>query len=348
MSESIGTRKDEHLDIVLQQAVEHRGSSLLECVDLIHQSLPELDLAEVESAGRLFGRSVTVPLLITGMTGGTDRAGRINRDLALAAQAAGVPMGVGSMRPLLADGARREDYDLRGQAPDIPLLGNLGVMQAADLPADEAGDILRELGFDALCIHLNPAQELAQREGDRTFRGAIDTIARYVDGLGLPVVVKETGAGLSTSALDAIRSCSVEWVDVSGRGGTSWTKVEGFRPEADAFGHMFGDWGIPTAVSLCWAQDRGFRTIASGGIRSVLDVLRALVLGARVVGFARPVLEAVDQGGVEAATRMLVDWTEVLRRGMLLVGAADLASLRTVPRVLHRPLTAWIEQGARP
>lgn len=339
---NIGQRKDEHIDIVLGGTIEHSATHLLDCVVPLHQSLPELDVADVDLGCRWFGRSLAAPLLIAGMTGGSDRARRINIDLALAAERANVALGVGSMRPLLSDPARRDDYDLRPYAPRVPLLGNLGVMQAGELPPAEVGDLLRQLDYDALCIHLNPAQELAQAEGDRKFRGAVATIARYAEELELPVVVKETGAGMSPQTLDALRAIGINWVDVSGRGGTSWTKVEARRPGADRFGDIFGDWGIPTAASVVWAQRRGFRVVASGGIRSVGDVLRSLMLGADYVGMARPVLMALETGGVDAVTALLGEWIEYLRRACVLVGADSVAALRRVPRLLQAPLDAWL------
>ncbi|RMF14574.1 MAG: hypothetical protein D6761_09340 [Candidatus Dadabacteria bacterium] len=169
----------------------------------------------------------------------------------------------------------------------------------------------------------------------------MDAIARYRDELGLPLIVKETGAGMSPQALDAIRSTGVEWVDVSGRGGTSWTRVEAARPDAPPFGGMFGDWGIPTAAATAWAVRRGFRTISSGGIRTVLDVLRALALGATLVGAARPVLIALEDDELDADA-VLADWIEGLRRGCLLAGARRPAELRRVPRLIGSPLRDWI------
>jgi len=335
-------RKDQHLDIVLQEAVEHHGGHLLDEVQLIHQSLPELGVDDVRLRGRLFGREIVAPLLVTGMTGGSDRARRINQDLAQAAESAGVPMGVGSMRPMLSDAARRGDYDLRDAAPNVPLLGNVGVMQAAEVPVGEFDDLLAELGFDALCIHLNPAQELAQPEGDRDFTGAVDTLARYQHESRFPIVAKETGAGLSPQALDAIAATGIDWVDVSGSGGTSWTKVEAYRAGADRFGEIFADWGLPTAASLAWAKRRNLRAVASGGVRGIPDILRALALGADLVGAARPVLQALEDHGVAGAGQLLVDWTEGLRRAMVLVAARDTAALRRAPRVLGPRLERWL------
>ncbi len=340
----IEDRKNQHIDIVLGEQSEHRGGTLLECVDLVHQSLPELDLDDVQVGTRFLGRQIDAPLLITGMTGGSDRAADINKQLAEAAQRAGVALGVGSMRPMIQDSARRSDYDLRGIAPDIPLLGNLGVMQAAELPVDEARAFLAELGYDALCLHLNPAQELAQPEGDRRFRGALETITRYQADLGLPVIVKETGAGLSPGALAAISAASVSWVDVSGSGGTSWTRVEANRPDADDFGHEFADWGIPTAVSLVCAHRTGLRAVSSGGIRSIHDIVVSLVLGARIVGAARPVLVRLDQDGPQGAVDLIGQWQSSLRKSMLLLGVASLEELRHVPRIVHPPLSTWLQQ----
>ncbi len=338
----LGQRKDQHIDLVLERPVEHVAATLLDDVGLLHDSLPELDLAEIRTERRWFGHRLEAPLLVSGMTGGSDRAGVINRELALAAEAAGVALGTGSMRPLLADPARLPDYDLRPLAPSIPLLGNLGVMQAAGQDPRAVGKQLQSLGYDALCIHLNPAQELAQAEGDRHFRGGLATIERWLQDCPLPIVVKETGAGMSPHTLDRLRAAGADWVDVSGRGGTSWTKVEAERPGADTFGRWFGDWGLPTAASVVWARRRGLHAVASGGIRDPHDALRALALGADMIGVARPVLMAVSEGGAVGAETWLKDFVEGVRRGMLLVGAADIAALRRLPRRIGPDLASWL------
>lgn len=335
-------RKNEHLDIVLNGNVEHGQTTLLECVELLHQSLPELNLDQVNTEVRAWGRTSASPLFIVGMTGGSERAGEINRRLAEVAQTTGTTLGVGSMRPILNQRTRLSDYDLRRIAPDIALLGNIGVMQAQQIAVSELADLLRELKYDALCIHLNPAQELAQREGDRDFRGAVETITRYVGELGLPVIVKETGAGMSTTTLDQIKSTGAHWVDVSGRGGTSWTKVESLRPNADFFGADFANWGVPTAVSTIWAVERGFKTMASGGLRNALDALRALALGATFVGAARPVLLELENGGIAAATTAIRNWQEGIRRGLLLCGCRNLDELKRKPKVILPPLRDWL------
>ncbi len=312
---AIGERKNSHLALCAEGDVEHRQTTLLEEVRLLHDALPELSVHDVDLSVEMFGRRLQAPLLISGMSGGTPEAGRLNRALATVAQKLGFGFGVGSQRPMLLHPETAESYRVRDIAPDVLLLGNVGVVQAREAGVARVTGLLETIGADGLCVHLNAAQELVQEEGDRDFRGTLDIIAQLVDELSVPVIVKETGCGLAPRTLERLHDVGVRWVDVSGAGGTSWTAVESLRgsERQRALGRELRDWGIPTAASIVYARRQGLGTIASGGIRSGLDAARALALGADMVSLALPLLRAFAAGGVDAALGTAASLVESLR-----------------------------------
>lgn len=344
----ISSRKDDHLDLTIGGDVGFRKTStLFECVQFVHDALPELDVDEVDLSTRVLGKRLTAPILIAGMTGGSDRARDINRALATLAESEGVGLGLGSQRAMLKRKDARASYQIRDLAPTALLLGNIGAVQVRDMTTAEVEDLVQTVGADALCVHLNPAMEVVQTEGDRTFRGCVDAIARLVSELSVPVVAKETGCGLSLSAGRRLAAAGVRHVDVSGAGGTSWVAVETLRaaPEGRQLGEAFWDWGIPTAASVAMVAACGFKTIfATGGLNSGLDVARAIALGASVGGFARPILQALDAGGSAGAAARIGQIRSELRTAMLLTGSANVAALRDVPRVVRGELADWMEQ----
>lgn len=351
MNEPIRSRKDAHLDLCATGDVGFwTQTTLLEEVGLVHDALPDLHLADVKLETRLLGRDLKAPLLISAMTGGSPRAMAINQDLAWVAQRLGLGLGLGSQR-ILVNHDVEAGFFLRDVAPDVLLLGNIGLAQLGSLSPAHLSRALSRCGVDALCVHLNPAMEVVQPEGDLDLRGGARSLERLVKELGIPVVVKETGCGLSRSVARRLRDAGVEWVDVAGAGGTSWVAVEGLRAEghgavkdpalAGVARHL-RDWGIPTAASLLQVQGLGLEVLASGGVYDGLAALRALALGARTVGVARPVLQALVQGGREQACRYLEEMVETLRRGLFLVGCRNLAELHRVPLVLGPRLQAWM------
>jgi isopentenyl-diphosphate delta-isomerase len=340
-------RKLSHLDICAKEDVETSRSTLLEEVELFHDALPELSIEEIDSSVELFGRRLRAPILISGMTGGADRALEINRALATTAQELGFAMGLGSQRAMLEDPRLASTYSIRDVAPDILLFANLGCVQAGQCTAGQVGHLVDAVGADALCIHLNVAQELAQDEGDRDFRGCVETIQLLVKELAVPVVVKETGCGMSPKSLLRLREAGVAAVDVAGAGGTSWPGVESLRgsPRQRAMGDALREWGIPTAASLIYAQRAGVPAIASGGLRNAQDILKALALGARAAGLALPFLRAFEAQGEEGVRSYGRTLAETLRAMMLLVGARTTADLGALPVVLGQRLEAWLQDS---
>jgi isopentenyl-diphosphate delta-isomerase len=347
--DDIEQRKSQHLDLALREQVEPaEADALLRCVRLVHRALPELRLDEVDLSVELCGVRLRAPLMITGMTGGTERAGRINRQLATLAQEEGIAFGLGSMRILLREPQRLDTFDVRPARPPL-FLANLGAQNfVADPGAPER--LIEMVGADGICIHLNPAQELVQSEGDRDFRGCLDAIGELSRKLGHRLIVKETGCGIGPAVARALWERGVRTIDVSGSGGTSWTRVEQLRaadPVAQKLGEMLSDWGLPTAAcvgSVARLALPGLRMIASGGMRSGLDVARAIALGASTGGFALPMLKAIENGGLDAGRVEVRAAVAAIRACCLLVGARNLAELQASRPVVLEPLRSWIDQ----
>ncbi|MCA9598127.1 MAG: type 2 isopentenyl-diphosphate Delta-isomerase [Myxococcales bacterium] len=348
----ISQRKEDHLDLAIRGDVGFKETTtLFECVRLVHDALPELAFDELDTSLHLLGKRLRAPILIAGMTGGTERARRVNRELASIAQERGYAFGLGSQRAMQKNPDVASSYQVREVAPDVLLLGNIGVVQAAKATTSEIEGLVHSVEADALCVHLNPAMELVQADGDRDFRGALAAIERLVRELSVPVVAKETGSGLSRGVGRRLFAAGVRHVDVSGAGGTSWVAVETHRApdERRGLGQTFWEWGIPTAASVAQVSDLGLSTVfATGGIQSGLDVAKAIALGASAGGIARPVLQAFENGGRAGAVAFLERVENELRMAMLLTGSRDLAALRTAPRTIAEPLRGWLSPAAAP
>ena len=345
----IARRKVDHLDLATSGDVGFKHTtSLFDCVKLIHNALPELDFGEVNLATRVLGRPLRAPLLIAAMTGGTARSAPINRDLAALAEARGYAFGLGSQRAMLTDPEARASFQVRGVAPSVLVLGNIGAVQAARMSRSELAALVDSVGADALCVHLNPAMELIQAHGDRDFRGCLESLGRLARDFPVPVIAKETGCGLSGEVAARLAAAGVRHVDVSGAGGTSWVALESLRAhgQLERVGQTFAEWGIPTAASVAQVAAHGFETVfATGGIATGLDVAKAIALGASAAGIARAALQAHAAGGRAAASALFERIETELRMAMLLVGASDLDALRRAPRIIVGELERWMPQG---
>lgn len=320
-------------------------TTLLEQVQLIHQSLPDLHVDEIDLSTELLGKTLKAPLVIAAMTGGTDRAGEVNRDLSMLAERRGYGFGLGSQRAMQKKPETAWTYQVREWAPNVLLMGNIGTVQAAACKTEAVAQLIREIGADALCIHMNPAMELVQPGGDRDFRGGTDAFRRYVDELEVPVVAKETGNGISRQTAERLRGVGVQHIDVSGAGGTSWVGVETLRATGSArvLGELLWDWGVPTAASVMHSAACGLTAIATGGLATGLDVARAIALGANAGGIARHVFKAYSEGGIEAAEAFFDDVESQLRAVMLLTGCRNVKALQQAPKFLGQDLRAWAD-----
>jgi isopentenyl-diphosphate delta-isomerase len=348
MSEPTSLRKDAHLDLCATREVEPRtNSTLLEHVTLVHDALPDLALRDIDLRTDFMGKPLRAPFLVTGMTGGSDRAAAVNRDIALAAERVGVAFGLGSQRAMSEQSGLARSYQVRDVAPTTVVLGNLGLAQARALGVSGCEALVQQTGADGLCLHLNVAQELTQPEGDRDFTGGLELIRALAARLADRLVVKETGCGISPAVALRLVEAGVRCVDVSGAGGTSWLRVEALRAEGAAadLGEEFAGWGIPTAAAVAGvAQAIGSRAriIAAGGIRTGLEAGKVLALGADLAGAALPIFRAQQAGGAAGAEAALTHLIEGLRRTLLLTGSRTVSELRLRPRVVGGPLREWL------
>ncbi len=344
---AISQRKADHIAVAASGEADFRQrTTLLEDVHLVHEALPELALDDIDLSAEIAGCRLAAPVVVSGMTGGTEEASAINRDLARAAESLGLAFGVGSQRAMAEHPELEHTFQVRDVAPEVVLIGNLGVVQARALGPKRVAELAKRIDADAMAIHLNPAMELIQQDGDRDFRGAIDTLAELIDTLQVPVIAKETGCGLSPRAARELVRVGVETVDVSGAGGTSWVAVEAKRAApgsaAQRLGQTLWDWGIPTAVSAAVCAAAGLGVIATGGLRSGLDIARALALGARAGGLAAPALRAQREGGYEGARAYLEELVATLRTITLLSGQSRSADMAGAMRHIGPSLRAWL------
>ncbi|WP_119394561.1 type 2 isopentenyl-diphosphate Delta-isomerase [Salinibius halmophilus] len=330
----INERKVEHIRLIEQDAQIERQGGGFERVRLNHRALPELDFDAIDLSSELLGYSLSAPLLISSMTGG-DHAliGKINRNLAEAANECGIAMAVGSQRVMIKHEGAAESFRLRQYAPDVPLIANVGAVQLNyGFGLEEVRRCVDTLQADALYLHLNPLQEAIQPEGDRNFSGLIDKIANLVAQLDIPVFAKEVGCGLNPQDIESLTSIGVKHIDVAGQGGTSWSRIEHHRAQSagsnNDLGIVFQDWGHDTVDSLLYAQAFADRAhiIASGGIRSPIDVCKALVLGAQTVGMAAPFLKPA-MVSTDAVVTEIKRYKQGLQTAMFLLGCPSVQSL---------------------
>ena len=331
----IRSRKGDHLDIVLRPAlVSARVNAGFDAVRFEHAALPEVDLDEIDLSTRFLGRRLGAPVLISSMTGGMERAARINLRLAEAAQVLGLALAVGSQRIAIEGrGQGGLDGSLRRAAPDVPILANIGGAQLlAGWGVDEARRAVDMIEADALIVHLNPLQEAVQPEGDRRWRGLLSAIEALARDLGRPIVAKEVGNGLSGRLGRRLVDAGVHALDVAGAGGTSWAAIEAERlqdPAARATALLFADWGIPTtrAIRDVRAACPEAVVIGSGGVRHGLDVAKAIRLGADLAGQAAAALPGADHSA-EAVVAHFREVIQQLRIACFCTGSRDLAALR--------------------
>ena len=342
-------RKADHLRICSEMDVEFRHqSSCLEHVQLVHAALAEVSFDEISTETRFMGKPLRAPLMICAISGGLKAAQALNRDLAKVAQELGIAFGLGSQRPMLEDPALIDSYAVRRHAPDVPILGNIGLQQAAAADPADIERLVSSIAADGLAVHLNPAQELSQTEGDKRFQDGFKTLKALTRRMPGKIMVKETGCGVSREVARGLWTAGVRTLDVAGAGGTSWPRVENLRKGADPTQRSWlDDWGIPTAAALWETAPLGFTLVGSGGVRNGLDAAKCLVLGADMAGLALPVLRAYMRGGYDGALACLQDVIAELKAVMLLVGARDIPALKRHKPVITGQLREWINNRSR-
>ncbi|TGB13357.1 type 2 isopentenyl-diphosphate Delta-isomerase [Streptomyces sp. MZ04] len=331
------SRKDDHVRLAIEQQDTLRGINQFEEVSFVHHALAGIDRPDVSLATAFAGISWPVPLYINAMTGGSVKTGVINRDLAIAARETGVPIASGSMNAYFKDPSCAGTFSvLREQNPDGFVIGNVN----ANATVDNVWRAIDLIQANALQIHINTAQETAMPEGDRSFAswpGQIEKIAAAVD---IPVIVKEVGNGLSRQTVLALKDLGVAVADVSGRGGTDFARIENGRRELGEYDFLHG-WGQSAPACLLDAQGVDLPLLASGGVRSPLDVARALALGARGVGASGGFLRTLLDGGVDALVAQLTTWLDQLAALQTMLGARTPADLRNCDLLIHGSLRTF-------
>lgn len=334
MSDATNDRKVEHIDVIGRDADTDRRRYYFDEVKLRHRALPEVALANVDPGCEFLGKRLSFPLLISSMTGGDHPLLlQINRNLASAAQATGVAMGVGSQRVMFTHPQAAECFALREQAPDTLLLSNIGAVQLNyGFAAEECRQAIDCLGADGLFLHLNPLQEAVQPEGDTDFSGLLEKIGRLQLQLDVPVILKEVGVGLSPPDIAAGLAQGIGFFDVAGSGGTSWSRIEHHRQhthDGHDLGLLFQDWGIPTPLALKMARPyMGEATfIASGGIRTGIDMVKSVILGGSLCGMAAPLLKPAMESP-EAVIAVIEQLRREFVTAMFLLGVETIEQLR--------------------
>lgn len=352
----IERRKAEHLRLAAEGDVETRRAPGWDDVHLIHDALPVTDAARIDLGAKLLGHTLSLPLVIAGMTGGHSGAERVNATLADAAARHGIAMGVGSQRAALRDPSLGRTYAIvRERAPKAFIIANVGVSQliaqddGAAIGAADIRTLIEMVGADAIALHLNYLEESVQPEGQTRASGVEAAIARLVRRSSVPVIAKEIGAGIDGAVARRLKALGVKAVDVGGVGGTSFAAIEALRAKDRGdhararLGDVFRDWGMPTAVAVAGCARSGLPVIATGGVRSGLDAAKALSLGATAVGVGRPLLQAALEGA-EAIDLWIAQFSLELRTATFLAGVQRARDLATRPPVITGETREWIDQ----
>jgi isopentenyl-diphosphate delta-isomerase len=321
-------RKAEHIQLALDQRMQ-LGHSFFDDYRFEPEACPEIDIEEIDTSVEFLGRRLAAPLLISSMTGGTEMAGRINRNLAEGAERTGIAVGLGSQRKALEDPAKADTFRVREVAPSVVLLANLGAVQLNyGMGVRECRQAVDMIGADALILHLNALQEAIQPEGQCNFSGLLPKIGEVVREVGVPVVVKEIGCGISETTARALASQGVRIVDTAGVGGTSWARIEAQRAGDLEIGELFAGWGLPTPESVRQVRRvEGLTVIASGGVRNGLDAAKAIALGAGLAGFAHPFLAPAMESAERVADKVRRTVRE-LKICMFCLGVKTIAELQ--------------------
>lgn len=352
MAKETRKRKAEHIKISLNMNTQAKKTTTgFEDIHLIHNALPQISKEKIDLKTTVFNHKFAAPIIVGAITGGTHEATKINATIAAAVEELGLGMGVGSQRVAIEDKKLEETFRItRKKAPTAFLIANIGGVQFAHgYGVNEAKKAIEMIDADAIAIHLNPLQEAIQPEGQTHFEGVLEKIRQIAEELDKPVIAKETGAGISAEDAAKLEEASVDGIDVSGAGGTSFAAIEYYRARKQQggsqreLGQVFWDWGIPTATSLIEVLHTvKIPVIASGGIRSGVEVAKALALGASLASLSQPILkEAVK--GVKETKDVLLMLMEELKTTMFLVGASSVHNLREKPVVITGKTAEWLK-----
>ncbi|MEW5760799.1 MAG: type 2 isopentenyl-diphosphate Delta-isomerase [Candidatus Thermoplasmatota archaeon] len=338
----IEKRKNEHIKICLEKNVESKYNYWND-IQLIHNALPEIDEEDINIETNVFGKKLNAPIIIAGMTGGTKIGEKLNERFAQCAEKFGIGFGVGSQRAGLENEKLERTYSIIKKF-DIPLvIGNIGAPQIGSYNLEKCKRAMEMIDADILAIHLNFLQEAVQLEGERKGKGCLDAIGRIAENM--PVIVKETGSGISFDTAKLILTKKIIGIDVGGSGGTTFAGVEYYRSGKKNIGKLLWDWGIPTPISIMAIRkaDKNISVIATGGIRTGIDIAKAIVVGANCAGIALPLLEPASKSK-ELLFDKIKNFINELRMTMFLMGAKNVESLKTKKYLLFGKLREWVVQ----
>ncbi|MGC8567654.1 MAG: type 2 isopentenyl-diphosphate Delta-isomerase [Candidatus Micrarchaeia archaeon] len=344
-------RKDEHINICLEKPVQAKSvKTLFNDVHLLNNSLPEIDFEDIDTSVNFLGKKFSAPIMVGAMTGGTPSAKKINENIAKAMQELKLGMALGSQRAALMSADVAASYSIAREAgPDIFLGANIGAAQLAELGIENAKKLIKMVNADALYIHLNAAQEVAQPEGEPHFANILKNIEQISKSLEKPIIAKEVGFGISPEAAKRLENAGVSAIEIAGAGGTSYTAVEYYRAlEQSDYKKMFAaqalwDWGIPTAASLYMARKEvSIPIISSGGIRTPLDIAKSIAMGADMTAIAWPFLKLAVISA-DAVKSFMSNLIYGLKSVMFLVGAKNIEELKHTKYIISGELKEWVE-----
>lgn len=345
MAQKTERRKAEHIRICLEQKAQAKKVTAgFEDITLVHRALPEVNRKGINLSTSFLNKKFNAPLIVGAMTGGTEEAIPINAAIAEAVEKLGLGMGLGSQRAAIEDQKLEKTYAIaRKMAPNAFLIANIGGVQLVNgYGIKEVKKVIEMIDADAVAIHLNALQEAVQPEGQTNFKGVLSKIGEIAGEVDKPVIVKETGAGICAEDAKALKDAGVKAIDVGGVGGTSFAAVEYYRAKT-SLGAALWNWGSPTLASVVEnVQSTELPVIASGGVRSGIDVAKALALGASLSSISQPVLEEAVKGSSETE-KLLSRYIDELRNVMFLVGVQNIASLAKVPLVISGKTAEWLK-----
>ena len=345
-------RKKDHLSICIQNQVE-AGSTLFDDIHLVHSALPECNMDDIDTSVNFLGNNLKSPLFISSMTGGHPDTIHINKVLAEVSELYGIGMGVGSQRAALENPELIDSFSVvRDVAPHAYICGNIGVVQLVEHGIEWADKAIEMIDANALCVHLNFLQESLQSEGDHSAVGCLNAIKDLCHDVKYPIIVKETGSGISERTASKLWEAGVSAIDVGGYGGTSWSKIEGFRSSKSTdtcdkilsnLSGWFNTWGIPTAVSV-FEVSKGNKgpVIATGGIRSGIDIAKSISIGADMGGMALPLLKPA-LSGIDATCKFIDLIHLQLRISMFLTGSKTISDLKHAQKYITGTLSEIIK-----
>ena len=332
-------RKSEHIKCALELE-DGPSETLFDDITLSHNCLPEMSIDDVDLKTDLLGLEFQCPIFINSITGGNTEVKKYNEQLAILARENGLAMAVGSQFGAASKDITDDSFSIvRKVNPNGIIFANVGANSSIEI----AKKAVNMVEAQALQIHLNPTQELIMLEGDKNFVGYLKNIEKIVSKVGIPVIVKETGCGIGNLQAQQLTSIGVKYIDISGSGGTNFPLIELMRRNEN-LNNSIATWGIPTALAIIDAIKGApsAKIIASGGIRSSQDVIKALVLGAELVGMSGNILKLISNNNIDIANNYIHQILDEIKLYMILLSCKNVNSLKNIPVLFSGKLYDFI------